>query len=94
LQSLFSNLFLKVISKLSIRMKDPTFRRGEKVETKMDLTLQSRLLSSIQMDLLSHDGYIWTHFQGHMQTHTFWQCNFQNKHQAFSATCRWSQQHS
>ncbi len=35
------------------------------------------------MDLLSHNGYIWTHFQGHLQTHTCWQCNPQNKHQNF-----------
>ncbi len=31
-----SNLFMKVTPKLSTCMKDPTFKPGEKVETKLD----------------------------------------------------------
>jgi hypothetical protein len=31
-----SNLFMEVTWKLSTYMKDPTFKRGEKVETKLD----------------------------------------------------------
>jgi hypothetical protein len=32
----FSNMFLKMTLKLNTYMKDPTFRRGEKVGTKLD----------------------------------------------------------
>ncbi len=45
-----------MIAKLNAHMKDPTFRRREKVETKLDTKI--KLLSSIQLDMLHHNGYI------------------------------------